>query len=101
MAATVSVGCLGLVGAYHLLMKYFEERRQNMPLNPFNVRSMTRATSFDWPTDDRFPSDTPITKNRIRDAQRELRLDVEHTTNIAVCGNSGTGKCVLQTSDGR
>ncbi|CAF1030864.1 unnamed protein product [Rotaria sordida] len=101
------IGGIGFAAACWGLNKYFEERKQRMALNPSArkpVSGLDDVVIIERPVPHQFWSQYLNTEQKIQRIRAQLRLDTENTVNIAVCGNSGTGKstfinCIRGVSD--
>ncbi|CAF3613095.1 unnamed protein product [Rotaria socialis] len=87
---------LSIYAAYTALKKYFSDRQQRLALlNPFASNFTPRNmdnTIVDCPNANQFSVAGVSIQQKIARVRAKLRMDNENTANIAVCGNSGTGK---------
>jgi hypothetical protein len=91
----LAVGGVGAIAAYWALEKYFRERQRRMPLNPSarqHISKIHNDVVIDWPAAHQFGWQQLSKEEKIEQARAKLGLDTEYSANIAVCGNSGTGK---------
>lgn len=88
---------VGIIPAYLCVKQYFDARRQqtlaNNPLIGQYVPQSSSRINIDWSGSyQSSPRGRLRTEQEIRQARQKLNMESENTTNIAVCGNSGTGE---------
>jgi hypothetical protein len=96
MMAEVILGGMGLAAAYWVLEQYFKERQRRAALDPSTRRYIPKLrgdVTVDWADSRRSRRQEFSPEEMIQQARVKLCIDTENTTNIAVCGNSGAGKC--------
>jgi len=96
--AAVVFGGAAVIAGYWALEQYFRERRrQRMLLDPsvrsYNIPKKNNDDDVkDWSVYNASMWQQLSPEDKIQQVRTKLQMDTENTANIAVCGNSGTGK---------